>query len=324
MRAAAFARSRLLALLCAIVLVPPAHAGLPAAPVPGTLTIIGSDTLSALELRWIDAFRAKNPDALIQLQAPGSASAPVALLAGAADIGAMSRPMNAREERRFRDRYGYPPLRIVVAHDAIVVFVHPSNPLAKITRSELDAVFSDTRKCGAPRAIGHWRDLGIIGDAALAGQRILATGRNSASGTNEFFRESALCGGEYRSDVVVWPGHGATVAAVATNRNAIGYAGIGYVNGRVKTLAFAPDDHSPAVTPTLQNVMEGDYALSRPLYFYLNRPPGRALAELPERFVEYVLSDEAQQIVGQEGLLPVTRTERDAQMKRIRATMPPS
>ena len=80
-----------------------------AATVPGTLTIVGSDTLSTLVLRWIDAFRAQHPEALIQMQTPGSASAPIALLEGAADIGPMSRPMNDAEIKAFRDRYGYAP-----------------------------------------------------------------------------------------------------------------------------------------------------------------------------------------------------------------------
>jgi len=88
-----------------------------AATVPGTLTIVGSDTLSTLVLRWIDAFRAQHPEALIQMQTPGSASAPIALLEGAADIGPMSRPMNDAELKAFRDRYGYAPTSIVVARE---------------------------------------------------------------------------------------------------------------------------------------------------------------------------------------------------------------
>jgi phosphate transport system substrate-binding protein len=291
-----------------------------AATVPGTLTIVGSDTLSTLVLRWIDGFRAQHPEALIQMQTPGSASAPIALLEGAADIGPMSRPMNDAELKAFGDRYGYPPTSIVVAHDAIVVFVHPDNPLAAITRAQLDAIYSATEQCGAHAPVTRWSELGIASQSPLAQARILANGRNSASGTHEFFREEALCGGEYRDDVVVWPGHGATVAAVAGNREAIGYAGIGYVNGLVKPLAFAPRDDAPAVAPVMENVMNGDYALARPLYFYFNQPPGRAPAPLPAAFLGYVLSDEAQALVGQEGFQPA-QGRRDAQTAPIRATI---
>ena len=178
----------------------------------GSLTIVGSDTLSTLVLRWSDAFRAHHPGVSIQLQTPGSASAPIALLEGAADIGAMSRPMSEEETARFEGRFGYAPTQVAVARDAIVVIVHPENPLSTITQRELDAIYSDTRRCGAASAILSWNAL----DPAASGRRILATGRNSASGTSEFFREKALCGGEYRADVVGWPGHGATVATVVT------------------------------------------------------------------------------------------------------------
>ena len=298
----------------------PAQA-VPQDPVAGTLTIVGSDTLSTLVLRWVGAFRAQHPAVLAQLQTPGSASAPTALLEGAADLGAMSRPMNAREAAAFDRRYGYAPTGLVVAHDAIVVFVHPDNPLTSITRRELDAIYSDTLRCGAAAPVTRWEALGPD-EPSAAGTRILATGRNNASGTSEFFREQVLCGGAYRADVVVWPGHGATVAAVAGNREAIGYAGIGYVNGLVKPLAFARDDSAPAVAPVMENVMNGDYALSRPLYLYVNRPPDRAPAPLPAAFLEYVLSDEAQALVAQDGFLPLGGSEREAQTRLIRARMP--
>jgi phosphate transport system substrate-binding protein len=282
----------------------------------GSLTIVGSDTLSTLVLRWSDAFRAQHPGVSIQLQTPGSASAPIALLEGAADIGAMSRPMSDDEITRFEGRFGYAPTGIAVAHDAIVVFVHPDNPLASITKRQLDAIYSGTRRCGASAPVDRWDALEPA-SAVADGTRILATGRNSASGTSEFFRERALCDGEYRADVVVWPGHGATVAAVAGNREAIGYAGIGYLNGLVKPLAYAADDGAAPVAPVMANVMNGDYPLARPLYLYVNRPPDRASAPLPAAFLAYVLSDEAQAEVAEDGFLPLARDERAAQTRLI-------
>lgn len=289
-------------------------------PVAGALTIVGSDTISALVLRWSDTFRQQHPDVRVQIQAPGSASAPIALLEGAADIGMMSRPMSEDEVQTFQRRFGYAPTRVAVAHDAIVVFVNPDNPLKAITRRQLDAIYSSTLRCGGAAAVTRWDALGAAGEPAA---HILATGRNSASGTSEFFREFALCGGDYRPDVVVWPGHGATVAAVAGNREAIGYAGIGYVNGLVKALAYAPEDNAAAVVPVMENVMNGDYALSRLLYLYVNQPPDRAPAPLPAAFLSYVLSEDAQALIAEEGFLPLAPAEREAETHLIRATMPP-
>lgn len=315
---------RIVVVVAAILFaIPAAYARAGDAP-NGTLTIVGSDTLGPLVLRWTEAFLAAHPGTRIQVQTPGSASAPIALLEGAADIGAMSRPMSQAERDGFRRRYGYAPTEINVARDAIVVFVHPDNPLSSITRRQLDAIYSDTLRCGAAAPIAQWAALGVAADSTLAAQPILATGRNSASGTHEFFRETALCGGEYRADVVGWPGHGATVAAVAANREAIGYAGMGYVNGRVKPLAFAPADDAPAVSPVMENVTNGRYALSRMLYFYVNRPPGRAPAPLQGAFLAYVLSDDAQAWATEEGFIALSHDARDAQLEQIRASMPRS
>lgn len=279
----------------------------------GSLTSVGSDTASALVTRWADAFRAAHPRARIQIQASGSASALIALTQGAADIGSMSRPMSMVELADFSAHYGYAPTRITVAHDAIVVFVHPDNPLSRITLTQLDAIYSVTRRCGAAQSIQHWRDLDRNAIPAIGAAQVLATGRNASSGTYELFRELALCDGDYRAGVVEWPGNGSVVATVATNREAIGYAGIGYVNGLVKPLAIAKDAGDAGFAPDLANVTSGRYPLLRALYVYVNRAPGRALAELPDAFLAFALSDAGQALVHKEGFIPLDARERRAQ-----------
>jgi phosphate transport system substrate-binding protein len=287
------------------------HAG--DATMAGSLTCVGSDTASALVTRWASAFQAQHPQARIQVQATGSASAPLALTTGAADIGSMSRAMSVGEEADFRRRYGYAPTRLVIARDAIVVFVHPDNPLRSIALADLDAIYSTTRRCGAPRAIRRWRDIEADAGAALGAASILAAGRDVSSGTHEVFRESALCGGEFRPEVIAWPGNGAIVGTVAKNREAIGYAGIGYVNGLVKPLALARNGSDEGILPDRNSVTDGRYPLARELYLYVNRPPQRTLAELPLAFIAFALSDEGQALVNQEGFVPLAADERRAQ-----------
>ena len=279
----------------------------------GSLTSTGSDTASALLARWAAAFHAAHADARIQIQAAGSASAPIALTQGATDIGSMSRPMNARERGDFSERYGYAPTQLIVARDAIVVFVHPDNPLSRITLAQIDAIYSATRRCGATQPIRAWRDLADDASGAFATLAVLATGRNASSGTYELFRELALCDGDYRPQIIAWPGNGAIVATVATNREAIGYAGVGYVNGLVKPLAIAKEAGETAVAPDLANITSGRYPLVRALYVYVNRAPGHALSSLPSAFLAFALSDEGQALVQQEGFVPLTAEERRAQ-----------
>lgn len=306
-------RAAITALLASWLLALSASSAIAEDRLAGTLTSVGSDTASALVTRWAAAFQALHPHVRIQMQASGSASAPAALIGGAADLGSMSRPMSAAEIAAFEARYGYPPARIVVAHDAIAVFVHPDNPLQRITLAQLDAIYSANRRCGMAVPVRRWSDLGIGYDSTLGAAALLATGRNNASGTYEMFRKSALCGGEYRAEIVAWPGNGAVVATVAANREAIGYAGAGYLNGLVKPLALARDEADAGVGPDRANVTDGRYPLARASYVYFNRPPGRVLADLPALFLAYVLSDEGQALVRQEGFLALGTDERAAQ-----------
>lgn len=277
--------------------------------VAGTLTSVGSDTASALITRWTTGFQAEHRGARIQVQGSGSASAPIALIEGAADLGPMSRPMNDAEEGAFRARYGYAPTRFVVAHDAIAVFVHPDNPLSQITLAQLDAIYSSTRACGGTQPIQRWADLDPSGADVPARPPVLAIGRDSGSGTHELFREIALCKGRYRPEVIAWPGNGAVVATVASNPEAIGYAGVGYVNGLVRPLAIARTAGDAAFLPDEAQVASGHYPLARTIYLYVNRRPQQALAALPQAFIDYALSDEGQRLVRHEGFTPLDANE---------------
>ena len=275
-------------------------------PLRGTLTSVGSDTMSVLVTLWAAQFHAQHPGVHVQVQAAGSASAPAALLEGAADIGSMSRPMSEAELAAFRARYGYAPLRVTVAHDAIAIFVNPDNPARRITLAQIDAIWSQDRRCA-----------NAGGDDDVA-RGLLVNGRDASSGTYELFRETALCGGAYRPGVIAWPGNGAVIAAVAAQRNAIGYAGAGYVNALVKPLAVAREAAGEAVAPDTREIASGRYPLTRALYLYVNRKPGRPLSALPAAFVDYALSAQGQHLLPRAGFVALGDDELAAQRDALR------
>lgn len=292
----------LLVMLCA----PQAQAQ----PIAGTLGAVGSDTMAGLMLRWGEALTRQHPGIRLQLQASGSASAPPALVAGTTRLGPMSRPMNEAERRAFIERHGYPPRELVVARDALVVVVHRHNPLESLGARELDAIFSDSRRCGAREGIQRWRQLGLDGPEG----RIRLHGRNAASGTQALFRRVALCGGHFRPEINEHPGSAAVVAAVAEDPRAIGYAGLNHLTPGVKALARR-DAEGARHFPDPEAVRRGDYALSRDLYLYLNLPPGESLPAAERAFLDLVLSPAGQAIVEELGFvaLPETRRQRQRQ-----------
>jgi phosphate transport system substrate-binding protein len=191
--------------------------------------------------------------------------------------------------------------------------VHPDNPRTRITLPELDAIYSADRRCGGRSALRRWDALAAPERSAVDRLPILAIGRDTGSGTHGLFRELALCGGPYQPQVIAWPGNGAIVAAVASNPEAIGYAGAGYANGLVRTLAVARDGANEAILPDERAVASGRYPLSRALHVYVNRAAGEPLAALPAAFLQHALSDAAQARVRGAGFVPLTEAERLAQ-----------
>lgn len=281
----------------------------------GNLSSAGSDTLGYLMTLWGDDFSRQSPGVNVQVQASGSSTAPTALTAGSVQLGAMSRPMQADERQAFEARYGYPPLAVPVAMDALVVVVNQRNPLTSIDPRQLDALFSVTRLCGAHQVPERWGDLGLH-QAEWHQRSIQRYGRNSASGTWGFFKQQALCQGDFRNDVAEFPGSAAVVQAVAGDPRSIGYASFGFHLSGVKLLPVITK-RGEAVAPDPESIRSGRYPWARPLYLYVNKVPGKPLPPLLAAFLEQVLSSAGQQRVIEAGYLPLSET----QMNLARASL---
>jgi phosphate transport system substrate-binding protein len=272
--------------------------------VSGNLNSIGSDTLNNLMTLWAEGFRKQYPNVRIQVEGKGSSTAPPALIAGSAQIGPMSREMKPTEIDEFEKKYGYKPTAIEVAIDGLEVFVNKDNPIEKLTVPQVDAVFSKTRLCGAPADVTTWGDLGATGVWASRG--ISLYGRNSASGTYGYFKEHALCKGDYRDTVKEQPGSSSVVQGISADPNGIGYSGMGYRTSSVKALAIAAKDGGAYVTAEPENIYAGKYPLSRFLYLYVNKAPNQPLDPLVREFLRYVISKQGQEVVIKDGFLPLT------------------
>ena len=148
----------------ALLLIAPALAG--RSEEPGTLVVVGSDTMAPLIRAWADDVQRADPAFRFEIEAKGSSTAPPALVSGRAALGAMTREMKWAEREVFRSRYGRDPVEIRVAFDAVVVFVHPESSLETLTIPELDAIYSSSRRCGHPAPVRRWEDVGEVGPRA--------------------------------------------------------------------------------------------------------------------------------------------------------------
>jgi phosphate transport system substrate-binding protein len=272
--------------------------------VSGNLNSIGSDTLNNLMTMWAEGFRRKYPNVNIQIEGKGSSTAPPALAEGTAQIAPMSREMKNSEIDAFEKKHGYKPTKVAVAIDTLAIFVNKNNPIESLSMEKVDAIFSKNRKRGYASDITTWGELGVTG--SLARQPLSLYGRNSASGTYGYFKEHALNKGDFKDSVKEQPGSASVVQGITKDKNGIGYSGIGYLTSGVKTLPLSEKEGQQAYAATYENALSNKYPLSRFLYVYVAKAPGKPLPKMQEEFLKFVLSKEGQEVVIKDGFLPLT------------------
>ncbi len=284
--------------------------------VSGNLSSVGSDTLANLMTLWAEEYKRLYPNVNIQIQAAGSSTAPPALTEGTSNLGPMSREMKDKEIEAFEKKFGYKPTPIRVAIDALAVFVHKDNPIKGLTMPQVDAIFSSTRKCGAAEDITRWGQLGLTG--AWATRDIQLYGRNSVSGTYGYFKEHALCKGDYKNNVNEQPGSASVVQSVSASLNAVGYSGIGYKTATVRAVPIAKADGAAFEEATEDNALKGVYPLSRFLFVYVNKAPNKPLPPLEQEFLKMVLAKVGQEVVVKDGFVALPKSIADKELEKLK------
>jgi phosphate transport system substrate-binding protein len=271
--------------------------------VAGNLTSIGSDTLNNLMTLWAETFQGFYPNVAIEIQGAGTSTAPPALAEGTSNLGPMSREMRDSEIAAFEAAHGYPPTLVPVAIDVLAVYVNRDNPIEGMTIPQVDAVFSATRRCGYPEDITRWGQLGLEG--AWANRDITLYSRNAVSGTYGYFRQHALCDGDFKDTINEQPGSASVVQGVTESINGIGYSGIGYATSGVRAIPLAGEGAEQFFEPSAENAAEGTYPLARFLYLAVNNHPTDGMAPLEREFLKMVLSAEGQDVVVRDGFIPL-------------------
>jgi phosphate transport system substrate-binding protein len=286
-----------------------------ASGVSGNLSSVGSDTLANLMTLWAEGFKRFYPNVNIQIQAAGSSTAPPALTEGTSNLGPMSRKMKDKELAAFESKYGYKPTAVPVAIDALAVYVHKDNPIQGMSITDVDAIFSSTRKCNGSQNIDVWGKTGLTG--AWVNRDIQLFGRNSVSGTYGYFKKKGLCKGDFKNTVNEQPGSASVVQAVATSINGIGYSGIGYKTSSVRAVPLSKKEGQAPVEASSENAISGEYPLSRYLYVYVNKAPNKLLSPLDREFLKLVLSKTGQEVVVKDGYIPLPAKVVERQMAKL-------
>ena len=209
----------------------------------------------------------------INIQSLGSGAGIQAAIDGVAEIGMSSRELKPEEAAKLDE--------LVIARDALAVIVHPSNPVAQLSLSQVQDIFSG--------AIRSW--------SALGGpdQPIDLVVREAGSGTFSAFDELVMKGKPTSTAALRQGSNGAIRQVVAENPNAIGYISLGIVDTSVKPL---PIDN---VAPSVAHVEAGTYTFVRPFLFVWQK--NHTFSPLAAQYIDFVMSAEGQQELQKLGLV---------------------
>lgn len=250
--------------------------------VQGSLQIKGSDTMVNLCQAWAESFMAAHPKVTVAVTGGGSGTGIAALIGGSCDLAATSRPMTPKEQAQTA------ATEWKVGLDGLAVVVHPSHPIKQLTLQQMAGLFTGK--------IRNWQEIGG------PNRKVVILSREVNSGTHVYFKEHVLGKGqEFSPEALLMSSSQAIADEVATNPDAIGYYGMGYLSPDSSAVAVAKSPESPYVSPSIANVRSNTYPISRPLFFYARGEPQGVV----KAFLDFTLSAEGQTIVQQTDFVPV-------------------
>lgn len=247
--------------------------------------IKGSDTVLPLSQELSELYMKHFPRATLTVTGGGSGVGISALMEKTTDIAMASRRIKFGEKMKMKQAH-LNPQEVIIAYDALAVIVNPQNPVRKLTREQLEAIYRGK--------ITNWRQVGG------PDWRIVVYSRETSSGTYEFFKESVLHNKNYMAGVLSMPATGAIIQSVRQTKGAIGYVGMAYLNRYVRAVAVSYDQGRHYVLPSIKTAMSKQYPVVRPLYYYFDKSAERRVAP----FLNFIRSKEGRALTLKVGFLP--------------------
>ncbi|HLO68415.1 MAG TPA: substrate-binding domain-containing protein [Holophaga sp.] len=272
------------------------------AAVTTTVEIPGTDALADLGGEWNQLFRQFHPQGRISYVPKLTRDAVKDLTEGTRPLIVTAREMTQDEMKAFQAKFGYMPMRIPVCLDAIIVFVHKSNPITSISMEQLDAIFGKERRGGYKEPTALWSDFRVRGD--LGKRPINAYGRGEGTAHRDSFRTAVLKDGEFKPTVQARPDTSSLAEAISTDEAGIAFGSLACWYASVKVLPVIPYQATDARFPNQENVTLGRYPMPRLYYAYLNRAPGAPLDPALGEVLRFLLSREGQGVAADVGILP--------------------
>jgi phosphate transport system substrate-binding protein len=236
-----------------------------------SLIVAGSTSIQPFADKWAEAFMAEHSGIAVNVQGGGSSAGIQACLSGACQIGTSSRELKPQEKVLHE---------IVVARDGLALVVHPSNPVRGATLTQIKQIFE-----------GDLRNWLLLGGPD---REITVVTREEGSGTRGAFQELVMGKTRIFKGAITEDSNGTVREIVANDPYSIGFISLGLVNEQVRALSL------DGVEGNETNILNHSYKLVRPFLFLTREEPSGLALE----FIDFVLSEEGQNLIKEEGLIP--------------------
>ena len=240
-----------------------------------TITVSGSTSVGPLMEKIAEKYEEENSNISIEINQTGSSAGIKDAMDGISQIGMSSRDLKDEEAAKVK--------ATVLAYDGVAVITNTGNSVKELTIGQIRDIFTGK--------ITNWSEVG--GSNAS----IVVVSREAGSGTRTAFEEGVgYSEEELVKDAIISKGNGDVKTTVSTNENAIGFVSFEYVDDAISSI------NVNGIEPTAANVKAGSYALSRPFLAVTNE---QYITEDSQKLIEYITSEEGQQIVEDNKLITI-------------------
>lgn len=267
-------KKKIIGLLCGVVMVSGLVVGCGSEDNTAKITVSGSTSVGPTMEVLAEAYE-KNNHIKIEIQQVGSSAGIKNTIEGTSELGMSSRDLKDEEAQSVDSTK--------IAIDGMAVITNKANKVENLTTEQVKDIFTGK--------ITNWKEVGGKDSP------IVVVSREEGSGTRDGFQE--LIGfesSELIRDAQICDGSGNIKVTVSGNENAISYLSFGYIDDTLNDLKI------DGVEANDENVLNGKYPISRPFIVVHKKD---ALSEQAKAFVDFIMSEEGQNIVSEQGFIKV-------------------
>lgn len=241
-----------------------------------SVTISGSTSVGPLIEKEAESFKKSNSDINVEVNQLGSSAGIKDAINGTVQVGMSSRDLKEEEKNAGLKE-------VEIAYDGISVITNKANAVNNLTIAQIKDIYTGK--------IINWKDVG--GKDAP----IVVVSREDGSGTRDAFQEIVgYKSEELTKEAQIGDGSGNIKSTVTTNENAIGFISFEYIDDSINSL------NVDSIEPNAKNVLDGKYKISRPFLLVYKEEKE---TEQSKKFIDFILSEEGQKIVEENGLIKI-------------------